>query len=97
MFHFNVVPFGVKNGSAAIQRTCEKALGDCVGRNVEIYADNSDLNEVITVEETRLNQPFIKDIQVTLLENEGIFLPSLNSCRRIGFQLTKNWQSKFKM
>ena len=40
LFHFNVVLFGVKNGSAAIQRTCEKVLGDCVGRNVEIYADN---------------------------------------------------------
>ena len=30
-------------------------------------AGNSDLNEKITVEETRLNQPFVKDIQVTLL------------------------------
>ena len=43
LFHFNVVPFGVKNGSAAIQRTCEKALGDSVGRNVEIYADNAEI------------------------------------------------------
>ena len=43
LFHFNVVPFGVKNGSAAIQRTCEKALCDCVGRNVEIYADNVEI------------------------------------------------------
>ena len=33
-------------------------------------AGNSDLNEEITVEEKRLNQPFIKDIQVTLLEDE---------------------------
>ena len=33
-------------------------------------AGNSDLNEEITAEETRLNQPFIKDIQVTLLEDE---------------------------
>ena len=32
--------------------------------------ENSDLNEEITVEETKLNQPFFKDIQVTLLEDE---------------------------
>ena len=43
LFYFNVVPFGVKNGSAVIQRTCEKALGDCVGRKVEIYADNMEI------------------------------------------------------
>ena len=40
----------------------------CSGRTE--CAGNSDLNEKITVEETRLNQPFIKDIQVTLLEDE---------------------------
>ena len=33
-------------------------------------AENSDLNDEITVETTRLNQPFIKDIQVVLLEDE---------------------------
>ena len=43
LFHFNVVSFGVKNGSATIQRTCEKALDDCVGRNVEIHADNIEI------------------------------------------------------
>ena len=31
---------------------------------------SSDLNEEITVEEARLNKPFIKDIQVTLVEDE---------------------------
>ena len=30
---------------------------------------SSDLNEEIAVKETTLNQPFIKDIQVTLLED----------------------------
>ena len=33
-------------------------------------AENSDLNDEITAETTRLNQPFIKNIQVALLEDE---------------------------
>ena len=33
-------------------------------------AGNSDLNDEITVETTRLNQPFIEDIQVALLDDE---------------------------
>ena len=37
-------------------------------------AGNSDLNDEITVEARRLNQPFIKDIQVALLEDEEFSL-----------------------
>ena len=33
-------------------------------------AGNSDLNDELAVETTRLNQPFIKDTQVALLEDE---------------------------
>ena len=35
---------------------------------------NSDLNEEIAIEETGLNQPFVKDIQVTLLEDDELYL-----------------------
>ena len=43
LLHFKAVLFRVENGSVVIRRTCEEALGDCVGRNVEIYADNVEI------------------------------------------------------
>ena len=73
MFHVNVVPFGVENGSAAIQRTCEKALGDCVGRNVEIYADNVE----IFSKDMSSHVQHVREVLQKFRENNLTLIPAL--------------------
>ena len=40
LFHYKVMPFGLKNAGATYQRLINKMFAQQIGRNVQVYVDD---------------------------------------------------------
>ena len=89
VYHYNVMPFGLKNAGATYQRLVNKIFKKQVGRNIEVYIDNmlvKSTEEANHIQDLEKTFGVLRQYQMKLNPQKCIF--GVGSCKFLGFMIT---------